>query len=184
MTAHWGVQDPAALQGSDEDERRAFLGAYTELHRRISLFINLPFDTLSKLSLEESLTRSAVRNDVRSGRGRERDRRALRLRSWSDPGSSRRFAQLNADIALLANSIPMGAGLYALIVILAPISGAHFHPWVSGLSVWEGTPIGTRWRPVSRGGATQRSFRRVLWERMRCSEYRRSFRSQRIFDRP
>ncbi len=55
MTAHWGVQDPAALQGSDEDKRRAFLKAYTELHRRISLFINLPFDTLSKLSLKEKL---------------------------------------------------------------------------------------------------------------------------------
>ena len=55
MTAHWGVQDPAAVQGSDEDKRRAFLKAYTELHRRISLFINLPFDTLSKLSLKEKL---------------------------------------------------------------------------------------------------------------------------------
>lgn len=54
-TAHWGVQDPAAVQGSDEDKRKAFLKAYTELHRRISLFINLPFDTLSKLSLKEKL---------------------------------------------------------------------------------------------------------------------------------
>ena len=41
MTAHWGVQDPAAVQGSDENKQRAFLKAYTELHRRISLFINL-----------------------------------------------------------------------------------------------------------------------------------------------
>jgi protein-tyrosine-phosphatase len=55
MTAHWGVQDPAAVQGSDEDKRRAFLKAYTELYRRISLFINLPFDKLSKLSLKEKL---------------------------------------------------------------------------------------------------------------------------------
>ena len=54
-TAHWGVQDPAAVQGSDEDKRKAFVKAYTELHRRISLFINLPFDTLSKLSLKEEL---------------------------------------------------------------------------------------------------------------------------------
>ena len=49
MTAHWGVQDPAAVEGTDEDKRKAFLTAYTELYRRISLFINLPFDTLSKL---------------------------------------------------------------------------------------------------------------------------------------
>jgi protein-tyrosine-phosphatase len=55
MTAHWGVHDPAAVEGSDEDKRRAFLKAYTELYRRISLFINLPFDTLSKLALKEKL---------------------------------------------------------------------------------------------------------------------------------
>ena len=55
MTAHWGVHDPAAVQGSEEDKRRAFLKAYTELYRRISLFINLPFDTLSKLALKEKL---------------------------------------------------------------------------------------------------------------------------------
>lgn len=55
MTAHWGVHDPAAVQGSDEDKRKAFLRAYAELHRRISLFLNLPFDTLSKLALKEGL---------------------------------------------------------------------------------------------------------------------------------
>jgi arsenate reductase len=55
MTAHWGVQDPAAVQGNDEDKRRAFLKAYTELHRRISLFINLPFEKLSDLALKEKL---------------------------------------------------------------------------------------------------------------------------------
>ena len=55
MTAHWGIRDPAVVQGSEEDKRRAFLTAYSELYRRISLFINLPFDTLSKLSLKEKL---------------------------------------------------------------------------------------------------------------------------------
>ena len=55
MTAHWGVHDPAAVRGSDEDKRRAFLKAHTELHRRISLFLNLPFDTLNKLALKEKL---------------------------------------------------------------------------------------------------------------------------------
>ena len=55
MTAHWGVHDPAAVQGSDEDKRKAFLRAYTELYRRISLFINLPFDTLNRLALKEKL---------------------------------------------------------------------------------------------------------------------------------
>jgi len=55
MTAHWGIHDPASVQGSDEDKRKAFLKAYTELYRRISLFINLPFATLSKLALKEKL---------------------------------------------------------------------------------------------------------------------------------
>ncbi|MET0500045.1 MAG: arsenate reductase ArsC [Candidatus Binatia bacterium] len=55
MTAHWGVHDPAAVHGSDEEKRKAFLKAYTELHRRISLFINLPYETLSKVSLKEKL---------------------------------------------------------------------------------------------------------------------------------
>jgi len=54
-SAHWGVHDPAAVQGSDEDKRKAFFKSYTELQRRISLFINLPFDTLSNLALKEKL---------------------------------------------------------------------------------------------------------------------------------
>ena len=55
MTAHWGIQDPAAVQGSEEERKKAFLTAYTELYRRISLFTSLPFDTLSKLALKEKL---------------------------------------------------------------------------------------------------------------------------------
>src|SRR5262245_9584581 len=55
MTAHWGIQDPAAVQGSDEDKRRAFLKAYTELHRRISLFVCLPFAALDAVSLRSKL---------------------------------------------------------------------------------------------------------------------------------
>jgi protein-tyrosine-phosphatase len=55
MSAHWGVSDPAAVQGSDDSKRAAFLKAYTELYRRISLFTSLPFETLSKLALQEKL---------------------------------------------------------------------------------------------------------------------------------
>ena len=55
MTAHWGVQDPAAVQGSGDEKRKAFLKAYTELYRRISLFTCLPFDTLNGLALKEKL---------------------------------------------------------------------------------------------------------------------------------
>jgi arsenate reductase len=55
MTAHWGVHDPAAVQGTEEAKRKAFLMAFTELQRRILLFINLPFETLTSLALKEEL---------------------------------------------------------------------------------------------------------------------------------
>jgi protein-tyrosine-phosphatase len=55
MTAHWGVPDPAAVQGSDEEKRRAFLDAFTRLSTRIRLFLNLPFERLERLALESKL---------------------------------------------------------------------------------------------------------------------------------
>lgn len=55
MTAHWGVPDPAAVEGSDEARRRAFFQAYNQLLNRISLFANLPFDKLDRLSLKQRL---------------------------------------------------------------------------------------------------------------------------------
>jgi glycerol uptake facilitator-like aquaporin len=48
-----------------------------------------------------------------------------------------RLAQGNLAVALLANSIATGAGLYALIVIFGPISGAHFNPVVSAVAVYD-----------------------------------------------
>jgi glycerol uptake facilitator-like aquaporin len=48
-----------------------------------------------------------------------------------------RLAQGNAAIALLANAIATGTGLYTLIVIFGPVSGAHFNPVISAVSVWE-----------------------------------------------
>jgi arsenate reductase (thioredoxin) len=55
MTAHWGIRDPAAVQGTEQEKRKAFLTAFTELQRRIWLFMNLPFETLSNLALKEKL---------------------------------------------------------------------------------------------------------------------------------
>ena len=48
------------------------------------------------------------------------------------------LAQGNAAVVLLANAIATGAGLYTLIVIFGPVSGAHFNPVVSAVSLWEG----------------------------------------------
>ena len=55
MSAHWGVNDPAAVEGSDEAKRRAFFRAYTELSTRINLFINLPLGKLDRLVLKKKL---------------------------------------------------------------------------------------------------------------------------------
>lgn len=55
MTAHWGIQDPAAAQGSDEHKRRAFLRAFSELSTRINLFMSLPIDKLDRLVLKKKL---------------------------------------------------------------------------------------------------------------------------------
>jgi protein-tyrosine-phosphatase len=55
MTAHWGIHDPAAVEGTTEAKRQAFLKAYSELYRRIGLFVALPLDKLSGLALKEKL---------------------------------------------------------------------------------------------------------------------------------
>jgi len=52
-TAHWGVPDPAAAQGSDDEKRRAFKDAFTMLSRRIDLFLALPDEKLSRRALAE-----------------------------------------------------------------------------------------------------------------------------------
>lgn len=54
-TAHWGVPDPASVEGSDEDKRRAFRDALVSLRRRIELFGSLPLDELSRFALKERL---------------------------------------------------------------------------------------------------------------------------------
>jgi arsenate reductase len=54
-TAHWGIPDPAGVEGSDEDKRAAFRKAYEQLARRIQLFLSLPIDKLDKLVLKEKL---------------------------------------------------------------------------------------------------------------------------------
>ena len=53
VTAHWGVDDPAAVEG--EGQRAAFTRAFQELKRRIDLFLALPLDSIDELSLQHSL---------------------------------------------------------------------------------------------------------------------------------
>lgn len=55
MTAHWGIPDPAAVDGSEEEKARAFRGAFFLLDRRITLFLSLPMATLDRLALKHEL---------------------------------------------------------------------------------------------------------------------------------
>lgn len=55
MTAHWGVPDPAAVEGSDAVRRFAFTDAYRMLSQRISIFVNLPIQSLDQLTLQRRL---------------------------------------------------------------------------------------------------------------------------------
>ncbi|HTT14131.1 MAG TPA: arsenate reductase ArsC [Burkholderiaceae bacterium] len=55
ITAHWGVEDPAAVQGSDEDKRRAFFKAFNLLQNRLQLFLNLPMMKLDRVALKQRL---------------------------------------------------------------------------------------------------------------------------------
>jgi len=57
MTAHWGVPDPAAVQGTPEQIERAFREAFMILDRRISLFLCLPLSTLGQLAIKKEIDR-------------------------------------------------------------------------------------------------------------------------------
>ncbi len=55
MTAHWGIPDPAAAEGTEAERRVAFSEAFRMLFNRISVFVNLPIASLDKLQLEKRL---------------------------------------------------------------------------------------------------------------------------------
>jgi len=55
MTAHWGVPDPAAVEGSELEKRAAFREAFAALENRIRLFMSLPFASLDKMALQQRL---------------------------------------------------------------------------------------------------------------------------------
>lgn len=55
MTAHWGVPDPAAVEGSEAEVAAAFADVYGRLHNRLELFTNLPMSSLDRLTLQARL---------------------------------------------------------------------------------------------------------------------------------
>lgn len=64
MTAHWGVPDPAAAEGTEAERRFAFADAYRMLNNRISIFVNLPLASLDQLTLRKRLKEIGAMQDA------------------------------------------------------------------------------------------------------------------------
>ncbi len=66
MTAHWGIPDPAAVEGTDVDKSLAFRHAFKSMETRIKLFLSLPIASIDKMRLQErmdAIGRTPVSND-------------------------------------------------------------------------------------------------------------------------
>ena len=55
MTAHWGIHDPAAVEGADEDRARAFNRAFREIDARLKIFTSLRLEMLDQMALKRQL---------------------------------------------------------------------------------------------------------------------------------
>ena len=55
MTAHWGMPDPAAVEGSDEAKAKAFLDAFVTMKRRIDLMLALPLQSLDRMAIHKQV---------------------------------------------------------------------------------------------------------------------------------
>lgn len=55
VTAHWGVADPARVQGTDDEKMNAFRRTFRELSNRIRIFVALPFEKLDRLAIKHEV---------------------------------------------------------------------------------------------------------------------------------
>ena len=55
MTAHWGIADPAAVEGTEVEKKFAFRQAFKSLETRINLFLSLPLRTIDQMRLQERM---------------------------------------------------------------------------------------------------------------------------------
>jgi arsenate reductase len=56
MTAHWGLPDPVAVEGNEAEKHLAFAETYRMLKNRISIFVNLPINSLDRLTLQNKIS--------------------------------------------------------------------------------------------------------------------------------
>lgn len=55
ITAHWGLPDPAAVEGSEEEKKRAFMDTAVTLKRRIEFMLSLPMDKLERMAIQHEM---------------------------------------------------------------------------------------------------------------------------------
>lgn len=55
MTAHWGFEDPAAVEGTDEQKRKKFVSVYHQIARRLNILLSLPIDKLDRIALQKEV---------------------------------------------------------------------------------------------------------------------------------
>lgn len=67
VTAHWGIADPAAVDGTEEEKRQAFRTAHRELENRIKAFLSLPLAALDRASLQREVRQIGRRPDMPVG---------------------------------------------------------------------------------------------------------------------
>ena len=151
MTAHWGIEDPAAVDGSDVEKERAFTTAFKYMRNRISLFVNLPHGTLSDMALRKEMHSIGQTEGATSHAAALMSSAALSRRLVAEAlgtgllvatvvGSGIMAQTLSRDggLQLLANTLPTGAILVVLITVFGPVSGAHFNPAVSVVMAMRG----------------------------------------------
>lgn len=64
ITAHWGFQDPAAFDGSDEEKHQIFAKVFREIKTRLNIFCMLPIEKLSRLAIQQELEQIGTANGL------------------------------------------------------------------------------------------------------------------------
>ena len=140
MTAHWGIPDPATVEGTREEIERAYRDAFTILDRRISLLVALPMAaSISWRSERKSTDRARMKGTSARRLWRNFVGPAFLVAavvgSGDDGGAPVRW---NVALAFLANTVATGTALVALLLAFGQISGAHLNPVVSLADAFEG----------------------------------------------
>ena len=132
ISAHWSFQDPASYQGSESQKRACFREIFRQIRTRIDLLHALPLTRLDRLAIRRELKPSATpMSDFPRRLAAEALGTMLLLAAVVGSGIMAERLTQDVALALLCNTLATGAILFVLIVIFAPVSGAHFNPAVT-----------------------------------------------------